>query len=322
MVRSSVRVQITTHPTNLDFSAVVSLNGITWDVIFTNEFVKATSREEFEIQEKGGFEFDRKMNKLMNQIVGHIRNLAYFTLDLDLKWGYKGVYGNHGFHQDGAIFPSIHQQQTCQFTDENIDHAKRMLSHIGKSRRKGLKTMLNYWRRAAELDNLGYNSESFLNYYKVFECLSELNTNERAKKAILKRFCLDGKPQATLRKRYHAKEPRDERNLERQISFVAKVLSASGFSANVNRNLFVSILDCVYMRHWWNVAHKLIRSNPYDEYDSIGQHSDEFNLVEIENYFIETLTKLAILLYVKPGLYRIDSSRGIPITVPSVPPKH
>lgn len=70
------------------------------------------------------------------------------------------------------------------------------------------------------------------------------------------------------------------------------------------------------MRHGWNVAHKLLRSNPYDTYDAIGQHSDEFNLVRIENIYIAKITKLLILRYVKPGQYRFVMDSNMPMVMP------
>jgi hypothetical protein len=123
--------------------------------------------------------------------------------------------------------------------------------------------------------------------------------------------------QSTLKRKYHCKTTNDEKKLKGHIKFVAKALSSSGRSDKVSRGFFTAMLDCVFIRHNWNVAHKLIRLNPYDNYDAIGQHSDEFDLVQIENYYISTITKLLILLYVKPGMYKIDNSQGIPIVVPA-----
>lgn len=191
-----------------------------------------------------------------------------------------------------------------------------MISDIGSSRKKGLKSLLNYWRRAKELDELGFDSEAYLNYFKVLECLAELNTDDVNKRAIINRFSPGGVPQKTLCRKYRAKTTADQNNLHRQIVFVAKALSAANVSPKLSRGLFTKVLDIVFMRHGWNVAHKLLRPNPYDSYDAIGQHSDEFNLVMIENLYISKITKLLILRYVKPGQYKFIMDGNMPMVVP------
>jgi len=313
---SSASVEVTTHSTNLNFSTVVALKGITWDVYFSNNSIKATSRTFFPAPDDSSDKAYDDMRYVLQPIVGHIRNLASFSLGLDVKWGFEGHFANTGYNYSDMIFPSIHQQQTNTFGDENINRAQRMIKDIGSSRKKGLKTMLNYWRRAAELDELGYNSESFLDYYKIIECLAELCTDDGAVQKTLDRFCPSGHVQSTLKRKYHCKTANDEKKLKGHIKFVAKALSSAGRSDRVGRGFFTAMLDCVFIRHNWNVAHKLIRSNPYDNYDAIGQHSDEFDLVQIENIYISTITKLLVLLYVKPDRYKIDVSQGIGIVVP------
>lgn len=317
MNQTTVWVEFITEPHNLQFSTVVALNGTTWDVIFANGWVKAISRGTFPIPQNHA---DEDMEKTMNQMVGHLRNLTYFALSLDAKWGYEGGYQGTQVGHHGDIFPSIHQQSSRTYDDEAREKAekkaKRIITDIGSSRRKGLKTMLNYWRRAKELDSLGFDSEAYLNYYKILECLADLNTDDTTKKAIKDRFCPSGKPQASLKKRFGAKTANDEENLCRQINFLAKALSAAGSSAKVSRELFIKLLELVYKRHRWNVAHKLVRPNPYDQYDAIGQHSDEFSLVMLDNLAISKITKLLVLNYVKPRTYYFDNSEGIPIVTP------
>lgn len=312
-------VKITTQPSNINFSTTVSLNGEKWNVVFSNNYTRAESQKTYPLPQNNYIGDDRAIKNVMNRIVGHIRNLGYFSMGLDMKWGYEGGYGGVHVYAGGVdIFPSIHQNSSVKYSEHRLNLAERIIKDTGSSRKKGLKTMLNYWRRAKELDSLGFDSEAYLNYFKVIECLSELN-NPQYKK-IVERFSPGGAPQKTLCKKYKAKTKADKRRLNRQICFVAKVFSATGSDSHIRRGFFMKVLDIVYVRHYWNVAHKLFRSNPYDSYDAIGQHSDEFSLVMIENIYISIITQLLVLLYIKPGQYGLSMNGNMPVIV-SLPGK-
>lgn len=313
---SQLWVEIATEPSNLNFSTTLSLNGGKWEVVFSNNKVKATSHKLYPVPGTGFSAKDRVIENAMNQIVGHIRNLGYFCLGLDMKWGYEGGYNGTHIGDSMDIFPSIHQNSSTQFFPRSIERGRRMIDDIGSSRKKNLKSLLNYWRRAKELDELGFDSEAYLNYFKILECLAELNNDDVTKRAILARFSPGRVPQKSLCKKYQAKTTADKNNLHRQILFAAKALSAANISPKLNRGLFIKVLDIVFMRHGWNVAHKLLRPNPYDTYDAIGQHSDEFRLVMIENIYISKITKLLILRYVKPGQYHFAKDGNMPIVMP------
>ena len=312
-------VKITTQPSNINFSTSVSLNGEKWNVVFSNNYIRAESQKTYPLPQNNSISDDRAIENVMNRIVGHIRNLGYFSMELDMKWGYEGGYGGVHVYAEGVdIFPSIHQNSSAKYSEHSLELAERIIKDIRSSRKKGLKTMLNYWRRAKELDNLGFDSEAYLNYFKVIECLSELNNPQY--KTIVERFSPGGIPQKTLCKKYRVKREADKRRLNGQICFVAKALSAAGSDSRIRRGFFMKVLDIVYIRHYWNVAHKLFRSNPYDSYDAIGQHSDEFSLVMIENTYISIITQLLVLLYVKPGQYGLSMNCNMPVIV-SLPGK-
>jgi len=313
---SHLWIEIDTEPTNLNFSTTLSLNGSKWDIEFSNNKVRATSHKVYPVPGRGFDDKDQVIRSAMNQIVGHIRNLGYFALGIDMKWGYEGGYDGTSVGDSMDIFPSIHQNSSTQFFTNSIERGQRIINDVGNSRKKGLKSMLNYWRRAMELDELGFDSEAYLNYFKVLECLAELNTDDTTKRAIQDRFSPGGVPQKALSKQYRAKTTAEQNNLHRQIIFASKALSAANISPKLSRGLFTKVLDIIFMRHGWNVAHKLLRSNPYDTYDAIGQHSDEFNLVRIENIYIAKITKLLILRYVKPGQYKFVMDSNMPMVMP------
>lgn len=105
-------VKITTEPSNLNFSTTLSLNGEKWDVIFSNNQITATSHETYSIPGTGFDAKDRAIQSAMNQIVGHIQNLGYFSLGLDMKWGYEGSYDGTHVGASMDIFPSIHQNSS------------------------------------------------------------------------------------------------------------------------------------------------------------------------------------------------------------------
>lgn len=313
---SQLWVEIATEPSNLNFSTTISLNGSKWEMVFSGNKVKATSHKLYPVPGTGFSAKDRFIENAMNQIVGHIRNLGYFCLGLDMKWGYEGGYNGAHIGDSMYIFPSIHQNSSTQFFPRSIERGQRMIDDIGSSRKKNLKSLLNYWRRAKELDELGFDSEAYLNYFKILECLAELNNDDVTKRAILDRFSPGGVPQKSLCKKYRAKTTADKNNLHRQILFAAKALSAANISPKLSRGLFIKVLDIVFMRHGWNIAHKLLRPNPYDTYNAIGQHSDEFRLVMIENLYISKITKLLILRYVKPEQYHFVKDSNMPMVMP------
>lgn len=313
---SKLWVTIVTQPSNLSFSTTLALNGSKWDVTVTNNEIRATSHRTYTIPGSSFDDRDKVIQTAMNQIVGHLRNICYFSAGLEIRWGYEGGYDGTVISGSEKIFPSIHQNSSLKYNERSIQRAQRIIKDIGSSRRRGLRLMLNYWRRAYELDELGFDSEAFLNYYKVIECLAELNGDKQNKRNIVARFSPGKAPQKTLCARYGAKTYDQQYSLHKQITFTANALSAANMDSTLRRGLFIKTLDIVYMRHYWNVAHKLLRINPYDGYDAIGQHSDEFSLVMIENIYIRKITKLLILGYVKPRQYHFILDGNLPMVMP------
>ena len=86
-------VKITTQPSNINFSTTVSLNGEKWNVVFSNNYIRAESQKTYPLPQNNSISDDRAIENVMNRIVGHIRNLGYFSMELDMKWGYEGGYG-------------------------------------------------------------------------------------------------------------------------------------------------------------------------------------------------------------------------------------
>ena len=170
--------------------------------------------------------------------------------------------------------------------------------------------MLNYWRRGYELDQLSYDAESFLNYFKVFECLSEVGKGSKQQKKMLDRFTIKqtGKKQSIP-------IPSLKKYTFNQIYLATSILAGAGYDEKVYRNNMNYVLKVINMRHNWGVAHKIFRNNPYDTYDNMGQHSIEFSHVMIENIFLEKMSKYFILRYLNPGKYKLDNSSGMPTII-------
>lgn len=310
--QTRLSIKITSQKTNCNFSSVISLNGNQWDVRFAEREIHLKSRKEFPISDN-----DDELITIMDQIVGHVKNITVIALGLNMKMGYEASTVATRYLNEELIFLSIHQNSSTEYSKESLDVAEKIIKDIGSTRKRGAKSLLNYWRRAFELDELGFDSESFLNHYKIIEVLAELSTGNEARDSIINRFCPRGIPQVTLCNRYKADDINEKRKLCGRIRFIAKALGSSGVDSRISRDLFVKLLDIIYMRNGWNIAHKLVRSNIYDEYSSIGQHSDEFKLVNIENIYIANITKLLILLYIKPGMYKFSMQGNYPWIVPA-----
>lgn len=302
MNRSRLYVEVVTHKTNLNFTTEISLGDDKWNVAVGNNKIRAVSGKEYDVPMPGHSNIakDREIEHIMNKVVGHLRNIFYFSFELTMQWGYVGGYDGVQLQNNDGFFPSIHNNGTSStsmaYTPESIVGNQMVLKDIRNSRVRGLKTMLNYWRRAKELDDLGFDSEAFLNYFKIVECLEQLNKNDKTAGAIKSRFS----SQKTLQQRYKF---RGHKQLSGDIAFIAKALATANLDAKIKRGFAEKMLDIMYIRHGWNIAHKLLRPNPYDTYDAMGQHSDEFRLVMIENENIESITKFLILNYIKPGKY-------------------
>ena len=302
MNRSRLYVEVVTHKTNLNFTTQLALDGDKWSVVVGNNKIRAVSTREYDVPVSGQSDAakDQKIEYILNKAVGHLRNIFYFSFDLTMQWGYVGGYNGVQLQNNDGFFPSIHNNGTSTtsvtYDQKHIVDNQKVLDDIKNSRARSLKTMLNYWRRAKELDDLGFDSEAFLNYFKVIECLAQLDKNDGTATDIKLRFS----SQKTLQKRYKF---RTHKQLSGDIAFTARALATANLDARIKRGLVEKMLDIMYIRHGWNIAHKLLRPNPYDTYDAMGQHSDEFRLVMIENSNIETVTKFLILNYIKPGKY-------------------
>lgn len=71
-------VKITTQPSNINSSITVSLNGEKWNVVFSNNYIRAESQKTYPLPQNNYISDDRAIENVMNRIVGHIRNLGYF----------------------------------------------------------------------------------------------------------------------------------------------------------------------------------------------------------------------------------------------------
>lgn len=301
-------VELEVTPNNLDFSSDISFKGQHWMFTIRGDKVTLASDKVHIDRDLSSQDYDNDGRK-ENQIIGHARNIINFVFDIDVKWGYRSCGGA----LLSNIYPSIHQQTNDEhssktFNDKAIKMDKVVFESIAKSRKKGINSMLNYWRRGFELDQLGYDAESFLNYFKVLECLSEVGKERAEHKQIWERFTV---------KQSGKKKPIPKPSLKKytfnQIYMVAAILAGAGYDKNVNRGNVLYLLKVLSIRNNWNVGHKIFRNNPYDTYDGIGQHSMEFSHVMIENIYIEKIAKYFILRYVRPGKYKLENPHGMPI---------
>ena len=303
-------VELEITPTNLVFSEDISFKGAHWKLEINGNKVRLTSKIVHTERNLSDDSYEEDKHKI-HQIVGHVRNIISFVFGVDVKWGYKSCVGE----LLSSAYPSIHQQNATESSSKNFDESVLKLKHtvtksIAKSRKRGINSMLNYWRRGYELDQLGYDAESFLNYFKVLECIGEIGRGSKEQKEMLDRFTIKQKGN---------KNPVPITSLKRytfnNIYLATSILAGAGYDKKVYRNNMNYVLKVINMRHNWGVGHKIFRNNPYDTYDSIGQHSIEFSHVMIENIYLEKMSKYFILRYLNPGKYKLDNSSGMPTIV-------
>lgn len=293
-------------PTNLDLITVISFRRERWslEIKLNKIYLKALDHVHIE-HPLDAREMQDEHESLLNGIIGHTRNLAYFTFGVSIKWGYESCNGDHQL----SLYPSVQQQTATEsssmtFPSPQPKEDVAMLEALARSRRRGIHTLLNYSRRAQELDDLGYDAESFLNFYKVLECFYEIGKGSATHKLLIDRFthAVGQKiiPKASLSKFSY-----------NQIYFATAVFAGIGYDVRLRRANLIYLLRVISIRNGWNVGHKIFRTNPYDTYDAVGQHSDEFTHVIIENIHLETACRFFILKYAAPGKFKLDTSKGI-----------
>lgn len=297
--------KLETSPTNLDISSVISFRGKKWALTIRGNkaLIQAldTPHMRYPITDHDAH---NKHRKSLNGIMGHARNVIYLAFDIDVKWGYEFCDGEYM----SSVFPSIHQQTSTEhssttFTESAPATELAYLETVARTRKKSINLLLNYYRRAQELDALGYDAESFLNFYKILECFYELGKGSDAHKSLYSRFTIKG----VGRTRDKAK-PSLGRYSSDQIYFATAVFAGIGYDSKLHRSNLLFLLRMIAIRNSWNVGHKIFRYNPYDTYDAIGQHSDEFRHVMIQKIYLETLCKYFILRYVNPAKFKLDNS--------------
>ncbi|MFZ2544459.1 MAG: hypothetical protein WAW80_00585 [Candidatus Saccharimonadales bacterium] len=315
-MKSKIRILIPTEKTNLDETLSVKVAGKKWNVKIDELRITLLSRDEYEVPgEKWtdtDIEVDTNIHKTTNRIVGHVRNAMYLAYGVSMQWGYEAMYGNTKADDSLELFPSIHQKGTSiTFNKKTLAVRREMFQDIGSINSKPVTLMLNYWRRAHELDDLGFDSEAYLNYYKVLECLEGMDENKAKKMEFLNKFApiklISGtkqrKPMTKIR-RHLGKRPTDGQ-IEVQIIKASKILATSKFTF-ISTDFVIHLIDLINVRDEFNVAHNLMVYIPKDSYYGIGQHSDSFSYVIRYISSIAALSKLTILNYAFPKKYAYD----------------
>lgn len=315
-MNSRIRAEIPVIKSNLSVYLRIKVKNDWWRVQIGNEKITVISEKEYEVPSRewteADIEIDRRLNDLIDAVIGHVRNATYFAYGLSMQWGYEAYYGTTRSSNSLEMFPSIHQTGSSIKYDDNIlSVMKNIFEDVGSSKLKPLIIMLNYWRRAEELDDLGFHAEAYLNFYKVLECLEVMHENRSAKLAFLNKFApvktLNGKtdriPMPTIRKKF-GKLPSDG-SLVKHIEKSSQMLATANYT-KISTNFMMYLMELTDVRNGYNVAHALAHYNQYDTYRGIGQHSDEFEYVIQDLWNINAMSKLLMLNYAFPGKYKFD----------------
>ncbi len=313
---SNIRITIPVEHSNLNEQHVVKVGRDLWGVQVGADSIIIHSHKQYLVpgshNDDDYMELDRKVNKLIDKVAAHVRNTTYMSYGLSMQWGYEASYGSTRSINTLNLYPSIHQSGTSiTFSPEAIAIDRQLFNDLGSVKDSKAKVMMSYWRRAEELSDLSFHSESFLNFFKVLEGLEHLEENGAVALALLDRFApLKGKgkkrtPMPTIR-RHVGKYPNDDA-LVKHITKATHIFASANFPATISTPLFMFILDLISMRNHYNVAHQLVRDNKYDSFSGIGQHSDEFSHVIPNLSNIKTVAKLMILDYTYPNKYKYNS---------------
>ncbi len=315
-MKTRVRIEVPTIESNLSESLKIKVRRDWWDITISNSKIIAISRKEYETPgvewSNDDLETDRRLQDLTDTVVGHIRNAMYFAYGLSMQWGYEAYYGVSRSSSSLEMFPSIHQTgSSIQYAPDRLKIMKQMFEDVGSSKLKPLIIMLNYSRRAEELNDLGFHTEAFLNHYKILECLEAMDENHTAKMGFLNKFApvktvgdkKDRVPMSTLQRKFGKR--RSNGSLVSHIEKSAKMLATANFSS-VRTGFMMYLMELTDIRNGYNVAHALAYYNKYDTYRGVGQHSDEFEYVIRDLWNIETMSKLLMLNYAFPGKYKYD----------------
>ncbi|OGL22448.1 hypothetical protein A2707_03940 [Candidatus Saccharibacteria bacterium RIFCSPHIGHO2_01_FULL_45_15] len=315
-MKARIRIEIPIEATDLNETLKIKVRGRWWSVVISETKMSVTSQTDHEIPgsewKESDIKLDRKLNNLIDTVMGHVRNATYFAYGISMQWGYEAFYGGTRASDSLDMFPSIHQAgMSTKFDPAILGAMKSMFEDVGSSKLKPLIIMLNYFRRAKELGDLGFHAEAFLNYYKILECLEEMDENQTAKIGLLNKFApvklvggiKDRVPMVILTKKFGKR--RNRGSLVSHIEKSSKMLATANFT-KVSSKFMSYFMGLTDMRNGYNVAHTLAYYNKYDTYRGVGQHSDEFEYVIADLSNIEDIAQLFMLNYAFPKKYDYD----------------
>lgn len=315
-MKAKIRIEIPTEETNLNVSLKIKVRNHWWNVEISNSKINVISTIEHDVPGAGwtedDYNLDTKLHNLIDTVIGHVRNATYFAYGVSMRWGYEAYYGSTKATSDLEMFPSIHQSgMTTTYDEERLEIMKNMFEDVGSSKLKPLVIMLNYFRRAEELNDLGFHAEAYLNFYKILECLEAMDENHAAKIGFLNKFAsvknvqgiTNRVPMATLRRKFG--KQRNNGSLVGHIEKSAKMLSTANLTFASTR-FMMYLMELTDIKNGYNVAHALAYYNKYDTYRGIGQHSDEFEYVIRDLSNIEDMAQLLMLNYAFPKKYQYD----------------
>lgn len=310
--RSRLTIKLKMEPHGLVYKGQVKVAGKIWELNIVNDDITLISKAEYPMAVDLNDKSEKRIRKDSRRAISYIKNTMYFATDSSVKHGYKIEYGGNGWtmseEKDFSIFPSIHQDRTGSYSEEYTEIVKSFINDVGGWTDADGRTIVSYWRRARELEDLGYRVESYLNLYKIIETFAELGRGNHSAAYTTRYQALKKKYNDTLHEieKHFSCTRKEAVKINGRIDTICHALAEANYDETVRDMMFSGLFNATDVRNQWNVGHKFTKRYKNDGYNATGEYSDSFNLVIVERFYTSRFVKLLILNYVKPNKYGMD----------------
>lgn len=223
--------------------------------------------------------------------VAYARSLVTFSFELPTYRGFESFVG-----EIDDFLPSCKGANSYVLSKDAFVIGKEVLGDIGKQYDRDLHRLLEFWRRAYELEEMEYYAEAYLNYYKIIESMQK---RVKQTPALFN----------DLKDRFRAQCQANGLN-EKDLNVAARLFSHLAYPEHaITFTMFSAVCSAAHLRSNFNVGHAR-EAYLTNDYSASGQFSDDFDLLEEELGQLRDLSKVMILHSKGLREYYLDNVGG------------
>ena len=215
----------------------VDIEGDGWNILIDDDIIKVISLQAHITNSSNQpiGPIDVSLEKILSKAVSYARCIYTFAFEAPTRWGFS----SNLFEAIDGFFPSRNDLSTLAYLkdDEYKDTALKVFDDVCKSYDNETHRLLEYWRRGFELHQLSYDVESFLNFAKILEQLTD-------------------EPKAIKTAQYHRYWARSNKLYKNKpIAHRVAVLLSNYKFARVTDDTIQQLINLFYARNDLNIAH-------------------------------------------------------------------